>query len=50
MIEVFGCILLVIIDISFILMAIDELKTNYKIRKSLKDNSYEVGENINERI
>lgn len=36
MIEAFGCILLAIIGISFILMTIDELKTNYEIKKSLK--------------
>ena len=37
MIEAFGCILLVIIGISIILMTIDELKTNYEIKKSLKE-------------
>lgn len=37
MIEVFGCILLAIIGISIILMTIDELKTNYEIKKSLKE-------------
>ena len=33
MIEIFGCILLSIIGITFIVMLIDELRTNYKIRK-----------------
>ena len=33
MIEIFGCILLSIIGITFIIMLIDELRTNYKMRK-----------------
>lgn len=33
MIELIGCILLSIIGITFIVMLIDELRTNYKIRK-----------------
>lgn len=36
MIEVVGCIMLSIIGITFILMCIDELRTNYKIRKDLE--------------
>ncbi len=36
MIEIVGCILLIIIGVSFICMTVDELRTNYKIRKSLK--------------
>lgn len=39
MIEIFGCILIVIIGISFICMIIDELRTNYKLRKSLEHGS-----------
>ena len=37
MIEVFGCFLLTIIGSSFVLMVVDELKTNYELRKSLKE-------------
>lgn len=37
MIEIVGCILLGIIGIAFILMCIDELRTNYKIRKDLEN-------------
>lgn len=33
MVKVVGCILLVIIGIGFIIMVVDELRTNYKIRK-----------------
>lgn len=33
MIELIGCILLSIIGITFIVMLIDELRTNYKMRK-----------------
>lgn len=36
MIEIVGCILLIIIGVSFVCMTVDELRTNYKIRKSLK--------------
>lgn len=36
MIEIVGCILLGIIGITFILMCIDELRTNYKLRKDLE--------------
>lgn len=39
MIEIIGCILLIIIGIFFIYMTVDELRTNYKIRKSLKQGS-----------
>ena len=38
MIEIFGCILLSVIGIAFIVMLIDELRTNYKIRKWHEDN------------
>lgn len=33
MIEIVGCVLLSIIGITFVVMVIDELKTNYQIRK-----------------
>lgn len=39
MIEIIGCILLIIIGISFLCMIIDELRTNYKLRKSLEQGS-----------
>lgn len=39
MIEIIGCILLIIIGISFICMVVDELRTNYKLRKSLEQGS-----------
>ena len=39
MIELIGCILLSIIGITFIVMLIDELRTNYELRKSLKQGS-----------
>lgn len=39
MIEIIGCILLIIIGISFICMIVDELRTNYELRKSLKQGS-----------
>lgn len=39
MIELIGCILLSIIGIVFIVMLIDELRTNYKIRKWHKENN-----------
>jgi hypothetical protein len=39
MIDIIGCILLIIIGISFVCMIIDELRTNYEIRKSLKKGS-----------
>ena len=39
MIEIFGCILLSIIGITFIVMLINELRTNYKIRKWHEENN-----------
>lgn len=36
MIEIIGCILLIILGISFICITIDELRTNYEFRKSMK--------------
>lgn len=39
MLEIIGCILLIIIGTSFICMIIDELRTNYKLRKSLEQGS-----------
>ena len=36
MIEVVGCIVLSIIGITSILMCIDELRTNYRLRKDLE--------------
>ena len=39
MIEIIGCVLLIIIGISFVCMIVDELRTNYEIRKSLKQGS-----------
>lgn len=39
MIELIGCILLIIIGISFMCMIVDELRTNYKIRKWNKENN-----------
>lgn len=39
MIEIIGCILLIIIGIFSIYMIIDELRTNYKLRKSLEQGS-----------
>lgn len=39
MIEITGCILLIIIGISFVCMTVDELRTNYEIRKSLERGS-----------
>ena len=44
MIEIIGCVLLIIIGISFICMIVDELRTNYELRKSL-----EQGSNSNEK-
>ena len=37
MIELIGCIMMVFITIAFITMMIDELRTNYKIRKRDKE-------------
>lgn len=39
MIEIIGCILLIITGVSFICMVVDELRTNYELRKSLKQES-----------
>lgn len=39
MIDIIGCILLITIIFSFVCMLIDELRTNYEIRKSLKKGS-----------
>lgn len=39
MIEIIGCILLIIIGVSFICMTVDELRTNYELRKSLEQGS-----------
>ena len=39
MLKIIGCVLLIIIGISFICMIVDELRTNYEIRKSLKQGS-----------
>ena len=39
MIEIIGCILLIIIGVSFICMIVDESRTNYELRKSLKQGS-----------
>ena len=33
MIEIIGCILLIIIGVSFMCMIVDELRTNYELRK-----------------
>lgn len=39
MLEIIGCILLIIIGVFFICMIIDELRTNYELRKSLEQGS-----------
>lgn len=39
MIEIFGCILLSIISITFIIMLIDELRTNHEMRKWHEENN-----------
>ena len=39
MIEIIGCILLIIIGVLFMCMVVDELRTNYELRKSLKQGS-----------
>lgn len=44
MIERIGCILLIIIGISFICMIIDELRTNYELRKRFKAKKVESDE------
>lgn len=40
MIEIIGCILLIIIGISFMCMIVDELRTNYKIISNKLYNEY----------
>lgn len=35
MIKIIGCVLLIIISVAFICMTVDELRTNYELRKSL---------------
>ncbi len=37
MIELIGCIMIILITIAFIVMIIDELKTNYELRKRDKE-------------
>ena len=44
MIEIIGCIFIVIIGISFICMIIDELRTNYELRKRFKAKKVESDE------
>lgn len=39
MIEIIGCILLIIIGVLFLCMVVDELRTNYELRKSLEQGS-----------
>ena len=39
MIEIIGSILLIIIGVSFMCMIVDELRTNYKMRKWHKENN-----------
>ena len=38
MIELIGCIMIILITIAFIIMIIDELRTNYELRKRDKEN------------
>lgn len=38
MIELIGCIMIILITITFIIMIIDELRTNYELRKRDKEN------------
>lgn len=37
MIELIGCIMIILITIAFIIMIIDELRTNYELRKRDKE-------------
>lgn len=37
MIELIGCIMMVLVSIAFIVMIIDELRTNYELRKRDKE-------------
>lgn len=39
MIEIIGCMLLLLIGILFMCMVVDELRTNYELRKNLKQGS-----------
>ena len=39
MIKIIGCILLIIIGVLFLCMVVDELRTNYELRKSLEQGS-----------
>ena len=39
MIEIIGCMLLLLIGILFMCMVVDELRTNYELRKSLEQGS-----------
>lgn len=48
MLEIIGCILLIIIGVSFMCMIVDELRTNYEIRKSLKQGSDMNGINVDD--
>jgi uncharacterized membrane protein YcjF (UPF0283 family) len=38
MIELIGCIMIILITVAFIIMIIDELRTNYELRKRDKEN------------
>lgn len=37
MIELIGCIMIILITVAFIIMVIDELRTNYELRKRDKE-------------
>lgn len=37
MIELIGCIMIILITVTFIIMIIDELRTNYELRKRNKE-------------
>ena len=37
MTELIGCIMIILITVAFIIMIIDELRTNYKLRKRDKE-------------
>lgn len=37
MIELIGCIMIIFITVTFIIMIIDELRTNYELRKRDKE-------------
>lgn len=38
MIELIGCIMIILITVEFIIMIIDELRTNYELKKRDKEN------------